>query len=211
MKVCAVSPWVAAEPGDILSFLGEATAELVVLPGVHRNTPSPQEVQRVIRPGVAVFVEYGGPKGRATPYLVTRRNGPSAMPPQIFGRSPTAKCMDDLVAAWPDRTFPIGSRTVTFAICGEINGFNPDGRVKHGRKLPFDILANPTHTVMGRWQHLGRKLSALSKGKVVIHVANNNRKNPEHSKTDVRIYINQVLQVAKVQRAGALKWCECEI
>lgn len=219
MKVCAVSPWLGPEdlPADseaktasacdILSFLGETTAELVVLPGVSQITPSPQEVQRHIRAGVAVFVEYG--EGKATPYLVTRALT-VAMPLQIFAQSPTAKCMDDLIAAWPDRTFSIGSRTVTFAICGEINGFNPDGGVKHGRELPFDILANPAHTVMGRWQHLGRKLSALSKDKVVIHVANNNRRR-QHLTTDVRIYLNETLQKATLQRTGTLKWCECEI
>jgi hypothetical protein len=208
MKVCAVSPWTTASASEILSFLGKTTAELVVLPGVCDNTPSPQKVQRVIRRGVAVFVEQGR-SAKATPYLVTRARV-VPMPHQIFGQSPTAKCMDDLVAAWPGRTFLIGSKTVTFAICGEINGFNPDGRVKHQRVLPFDILANPAHTVMGRWQYLGRKLSALSKGKVVIHVANNNR-NHEYLSTGVRIYINETLQEDKLQRAGKLKRCECEI
>jgi hypothetical protein len=117
--------------------------------------------------------------------------------------------MDKLVAAWSSRTFRIASRKVTFAICGEINAFNPDGHVKYGRDLPFDILVNPAHTLMGRWQHLGRKLSALSKAKVVIHVANNDR-NHEHLKTDVRIYVDGVPQDAS-QHAGNLKWCECEI
>jgi hypothetical protein len=121
--------------------------------------------------------------------------------------------MDQLVAVWKCRTFSIGSRKVTFAICGEINGFNLHGQVKHGRALPFDILANPVHRVMGRWQHLRRKLSALSKGKVVIHVANCDRKNPERIKTDVRIYMDGVLKEDKVQadRRLKLKWCECEI
>jgi hypothetical protein len=211
MKVCAVSPWETASTNDILDFLRETTAELVVLPGVSKskNTPSREVVQRVIRPGVAVFVQNGESKDNTTPYLVTCDRA-EPMPPQIFKQSPTAKCMDDLVAAWPDRTFPIGSRTVTFAICGEINGFNPNADVKHGRVLPFDILANPTHTVMGRWQHLGPKLSALSKGKMVVHVANNNR-NHERLSTDLRIYINGNLQEAKLQCAGRLKWCECEI
>src|SRR5260370_40625130 len=109
------------------------------------------------------------------------------MPHGIFSQSPKAKHMDELVVAWPDRTFPIGSRTVTFVICGEINGFNTNGHVKYGRVLPFDILANPAHTVMGRFQILGPKLSALSKGSVVIHVANNDS-NHDRLKTDVRIY-----------------------
>ena len=220
MNVCAVSAWESPSPqtssaSDILSFLREATAELVVLPGVSRsrNTPSPEEVKRVIRLGVAVFVEHRGPKGETTPYLVTCDGPPKPMPRQIFSKAPTAECMAALVEKWPSRTFRIGSRTVTFAICGEINGFNSDGHVKHGRVLPFDILANPAHTVMGRWQHLGPKLSALSKGRVVIHVANDNRKNPEPLKTDVRIYINENFQEAEVQadRRLKLKWCQCEI
>jgi hypothetical protein len=209
MKVCAVSPWTTASATDILSFLGGATAELVVLPGACLwNTPSPQEVQRVIGNEVAVFVEYGGSKGKAVPYLVTRAQVVS-MPLQIFSRSPTAKRMDELAAAWPGRTFSVGSRIVTFAICGEINGFNRDGQPKLGRNLPFDILANPAYTVMGRWQHLGRKLSALSKGKVVIHVANNNR-NHERLRTDVRLYVDEVLQERETQNAGKLKSFECE-
>ena len=216
MKVCAVSPWETAPARDILCFLGEATAELVVLPGVSRNTPSPQDVQRAIRRGVAVFVQSGRKKQRrklkgklgAIPYLVTR-NRVVRMPCQIFSEcTPTAKQMDELVKAWPKRTFSIGSRQVTFAICGEINGFTGD-HVKHRRVLPFDILANPTHTVMGRWQHLGPKLEALSKGKVAIHVANNDR-NHGHLTTDVRIYINETLQGGTVQR-GQLKCCECDI
>ena len=137
------------------------------------------------------------------------------MPPQVFHQSPTAESMEDLVKAWRGRTFPVGpSRKVTFAICGEINGFNPDGSAKNGREreLPFDILANPAHYIMGRWQHLGRKLSALSKGKVVIHVANNDR-NHKNLTTDVRIYIDGRFPDDKVRCSGTLnlKWCECEI
>lgn len=209
MKVCAVSPWADASKSDILAFLGEEAAELVVLPGVFKNTPSQHEVQRNIRPGVAVFVEYGGSKGKAIPYLVTC-DSIEPMPCGIFSQSPKARQMDDLVRAWPDRTFAIGPRKVTFAICGEINGFNLDGHAKGGRELPFDILANPVHTVMGRWHILGPKLSALSKARVVIHVANNNR-NHDGLKTDVRIYIDKTLQDAKVQRRKKLKWCECDI
>jgi len=209
MKVCAVSPWATASANEILSFLGGTTADLVVLPGVCPNTPSPLEVQRVIRRNVAVFVEHGGSKGKATPYLVTCE-GVRPMPRGVFSKSPNAKCMNKLLAAWPNRTFSIRSRTVTFAICGEINGFNRDGHAKHGLVLPFDILANPAHTVMGRWQILGPKLSALSKGRVVIHVANNNR-NHDGLKTDVRIYINGTLQDAKLQYGQKMKWCECKI
>jgi hypothetical protein len=209
MKVCAVSPWTTASATDILSFLREATAELVVLPGESTNTPSPEDVQQVIDCGVNVFVEWRGSEGAGTPYLVTY-DGAIPMAQQVFSQSPGPKDLDELVAAWPRRTFPVGSRRVTFAICGEINGFNLDGCAKYERVLPFDILANPTHTVMGRWNLLGRKLSVLSKEKVVIHVANNNR-NRESLSTDLRIYINETLQESKVQRAGKLKWCECEI
>lgn len=212
MKVCALSPWKTASANDILSFLGRSSADLVVLPGVSTNTPSPWDVTGIIRSGVSVFAEYGKTKEAAVPYFVTHGSEPAAMPRQLFAQSPSAKCLDALADIWRERTFPIGSRTVTFAICGEINAFNPDGSVKHGRQLPFDLLANPTHTVMGRWQHLGRKLSALSRNnKVVIHVANNNR-NHEGLTTDVRIYVNEHIQDAKsVHYAGNLKWCECEI
>jgi hypothetical protein len=209
MKVCAVSPWATASARDILSFLKGATAEIVVLPGVCLNTPSPQEVQRALARGVHVFVEHGGAKAKAIPYLVTC-DGAEPMPPGVFAQSPTAKLMEQLAAVWPCRTSCVGSREVTFAICGEINAFNPDGSTKHGQELKFDILANPAHTIMGRWQHLGPKLRALSNGRVVIHVANNNR-NHGHLTTDLRIYINEILQEDKLQNDGKLKWCECEL
>jgi len=209
MRICAVSPWKLALKEEILKFLAEAKADLVVLPGACRNTPSPKEVQQVIGRGIRVFVESGKKKGKATPYLVTSSEA-IRMPLQVFPppKSPTVRCMDKLVSAWLDRTFSFGTRTVTFTICGEINGFSPDGSVKHGRELPFDILANPVHTVMGRWQHLGRKLSELSKGKVVIHVANNDRNHKLN--TDVRIYVDGTLQKNK-NREGKLTWCECRI
>ena len=216
MKVCAVSPFERATSKDILSFLEMTQAELVVLPGVFKkNTPSPLKAQRRIRSSVAVLVEYGAAKGRSTPYLVTS-GGAKSMPHQIFGQSPTAKEIDKLVAAWEARTFLIGSRKVTFIICGEVNGFNPDGSTKHKRVLPsFDILANPTHSVMGRWQHLGRKLSTLSKGRAVIHVANNT-KNSENLRTDLRIYkdgvlVNEDVPKAKNKEHSNLKAFECEI
>jgi hypothetical protein len=208
MKICAVSPWTAASADEILGFLREAVADLVVLPGECENTPPLREGQGAIARGVSVFIQQGRSKAEATSYPVTRDRAHS-MPRQIFAKSPTSGDMDNLARAWPDRTFPIRSRKVTFAICGEINGFDPDGQAKHGRVLPFDILANPVHTVMGRWQHLGPKLEALSDGKVVIHVANNDR-NHSRLTTDVRIYVNRSLQVPTMQR-GKLKLCECEI
>ena len=133
------------------------------------------------------------------------------MPCQSFGKSPTSVDMARLSEAWPDRTFVVGSRKVTFVLCGEINGFDLDGRVKHDQ-LPFvpDILANPAHTIMGHWNHLGKKLSGLSSGgRVAIHATNNNH-NRDALTTDVRIYIDEKLQGA-TQFAGKLKWCECEL
>lgn len=109
-----------------------------------------------------------------------------------------------------ERTFPIGSRKVTFVICGEITGFNPDGTMKHRRRLQFDILANPVHTIMRRWYWLGPKLSALSKGRTVVHVANNPG-NHGNLRTDLRIYIDGKLQDRRVKHGEPLKWCECVI
>ena len=113
------------------------------------------------------------------------------------------------MTAWPDRTFSLGSRRVTFILCGEITGFNPNGTVKHSRSLPYDILANPAHTIMGHWNRLGKKLSQLSSGSIVLHTANNTR-NHHHLTTDVRIYKDHK-PVAERQAADTLTWCECEI
>lgn len=183
-----------------------------MLPGFSDNTPPVWEIQHALNPPAVVFVEEES-NGIRTPYIVTRDQA-VPMPAGIFAKSPpTAKQMDDLVKAWPDRTFPIGSRMVTFAICGEINGFDPDGSAKHRQVLPFDVLANPTHTVMGRWHILGPKLSALSKGKVVIHVANN-KKNSEKLTTDLRVYVNEVWvneHAPKAKEQPNLTSFECEI
>jgi len=225
MKLCAVSPFKSASREEILSFLQRTTADLVILPGFSKeNTPLPEEIREVIHRGVAVFVELGSPdcagKTKTTPYLVTRaRSVP--MPRGTYrgkGKAsrasgcawPTAKDMDKLVEACRERTFPIGSRKVTFVICGEITGFNPDGTMKHRRRLQFDILANPVHTIMRRWYWLGPKLSALSKGRTVVHVANNPG-NHGNLSTDLRIYIDGKLQDRRVKRGEPLKWCECVI
>ena len=174
MKLCAVSPFTNTSEAEIVAFLSDSTAALVLLPGRSRNTPSPEKVQSAIRSSVSVFVEGKGKKKEATPYLVTSRRIMS-MPRQIFCQRPTAQQLDDLVACLPSRTFAIGSRMVTFFICGELIAFNPDGSVKHGRQLPYDILANPSHTIMGHWNHLGKKLSSLSLRSAAIYTTNNDR------------------------------------
>ena len=88
-------------------------------------------------------------------------------------------------------------------MCGEINGFDLDGRLKHSRVETFDIIANPVHRIMGRWQHLGRKLAALSANSVVLHTANNER-NHHGITTDLRIYIDRELLNAPDNPAGSL-------
>lgn len=208
MKLCAVSPFTNASEAEILEFLANATAALVLLPGRSQNTPSPEKVQSAIRSGVSVFVEGKGKKKESTPYLVTSRKLIS-MPRQIFCQRPTARQIDDLVACLPSRTFAIGSRMVTFFICGELIAFNPDGSVKHGRQLIYDILANPSHTIMGHWNHLGKKLSSLSLRAAAIYATNNDR-NHSGIITDVRIYKHgKVLTNRTVH--GKIVFCECKI
>jgi hypothetical protein len=208
MKLCAISPFTNASEAEILAFLSNTTASLVLLPGRSQNTPSPEKVQGTIRHGVSVFVEYKSKKNKSTPYLVTNRKL-MAMPRQIFCQRPAVRQIDNLVACLPSRTFAIGSRMVTFFICGELIAFNPDGSVKHGRQLPYDILANPSHTIMGHWNHLGKKLSSLSLRTVTIYTTNNDR-NHSGITTDVRIYKNgKVLTNRTVH--GKIVCCECRI
>jgi hypothetical protein len=213
MRVFAVTPFENASRKEVLGFLDTLPQALIVLPGRSGNTPSPHQIQGVIRRGSTVFVEGPGSKSKTRArkkkrpaFLVTKQNV-TRMPSQIFSRSPTAKDMDRLAAILPQRTIRLGKRKVTFLICGEILAFNPDGSAKHGRKLEYDILANPAHTIMRRWNHLGRKLKRLSRRSVALHVANNDHN--RHQTTDVRIYKNRVLM--KRNSDIRVAWSECAI
>jgi hypothetical protein len=57
-------------------------------------------------------------KAKSVPYFVTHGEI-VRMPRQIFGANPSVQEMDQLVTAWPDRTFSLGSRRVTFVLCGQ--------------------------------------------------------------------------------------------
>lgn len=205
VKVCSVSPRSKATSREILDFLTQQTAALVLLPGASDNTPSPKSVQRVLQSGVSVFVEGATGKMMRRPSLVTSHSI-ETMPKQVFAQNPTAIEMDSLAAALPDRTFTIGGRTVTFIICGEIIGFNVDGTTKHNRVLHRgEIIANPAHWNMGRWHVLDRRFKQLSRRGAAVHAANNVLAT-EKSKTDVRIYRRGKL--AGLRRlTGNIAWC----
>lgn len=207
MLICAASPFESASQVEILNFIEHKDADLILLPGNSNNTPQPERIKKVIKSGVSVFIEQGK-KIISIPYLVTSRELIS-MPRQIFTHNPTAEQIDNLVNVLPKRTFRIGSRFISFFICGEIIAFNPDGSVKHGRKLKYDILANPSHTLMGHWNHLGKKLSTLSKSSMSIYATNNNR-NHDGVTTDVRIYKGGELLDNRVVD-GKIVYCESEI
>lgn len=207
MRLLAFSPMSTATSEEITSFIAAAQADLIVLPGYAANTPSPERLQAVLRPSVRVFIEAAGGKQQSTPMLVGRAVG-QAMPKQIIARDPVASQLDQLSAVFPKRTFSIRKRSVSFVLCGEITAFNPDGTVKGNRSLPFDVLVNPAHTLMGRWRVLGPKLAKLSQDSVVVHVANNKNSNRRVS-TDVRIYCNGK-NVTERQTNSFGAWCEFE-
>jgi hypothetical protein len=207
MRIFAVSPFEDASGKEILRFLATLPKALIVLPGHSGNSPSPRQIQHVIRRGSVVFVEGAARKANRPAFIVTKQNI-KKIPSQIFSRAPTAEEMDRLMAILPERTISVGKRKVTFFICGEILAFDPDGDTKHRRKLDYDILANPAHTVMGHWNHLGKKLNRLSRGSVALHVTNNDR-NRSAITTDVRIYKNGVQ--SKRHHEVSLAWSECEM
>ena len=193
-----------------MELLRSTRAELVILPGVSLNTPSPQHIQNVIHPAVTVFVEHAGEKGRAQPFFL-RHDTLVRLPRQLFPRSPKAKELETLESIWPSRKCNIGPREVAVLMCGELNGFDVRGMPKYGRQLPYDILVNPTHSIMGRWNHLDKKFKALSrKKKVVIHTANNDRNHPNLS-TDVRIYVDGVRSCNKTMSGPTIAVCECDV
>jgi hypothetical protein len=208
MNICAISPHTKTPKSRILQLLHEVKTDLVLLPGFSSNMPTPAEVQSVIDSQKAAFVETLGKESEATPCFVTSQ-AVRPMPQQIFGRKPTAKHIDALIRILPDRTFSVAARSVTFLICGELLAFNPDGSIKHGRKLSLDILANPAHTLMGHWNYLDRKLKSLSNGSVAMYATNNDR-NHDRITTDVRIYRNCKL-VPERNTLDGLSWSQCEI
>jgi len=207
MKIYAISPLISAKKIEILQFVGNCDHGLVILPGNAMNHPCYKEIKRILKPGVFAFVETGLGKGDSIPWLVSSTKE-IQMPNQIFATSPKATDLDCLQKVWPDRTHQIYNRRVSFAICGEIDGFAKDGSVKSKRQLPYDILANPTHTTRGRWNHLGPKLSNLSLGTVVIHVANNDY-NHHNVTTNVRIYMDG--EILPRYNKGKIGWSACKI
>lgn len=206
MRIIIVSPYFSASKREILNFLSARRADLFVLPGACHNSPTPSEVQKVINAGSSVFVEGSGIKAQALPYLVTRKKA-SSMPRQVFTNAPSASEMDELLRVFPSRTFSFGAHNVSFILCGEIMAFNPDGTLKHGRHLTFDVMINPAHTMMGRWRHLGPKLSAISRKALAVHVANNQH-NHDRVTTHLRVYRSSKLLDNRVT-TGNLVWSEC--
>ncbi|MBA3351426.1 MAG: hypothetical protein H0U23_03205 [Blastocatellia bacterium] len=210
MKICAVSPFEDASREEILDFIAERQDDLVLLPGCNwyspSATPALEDIQRVIRPNVSVFVEVPGE--RAIPYVVTKANI-TPMPPQVFKQGPDKKEFEEFLRVLPKRLLAIGSKEVVFVVCGEIDAFRPDGTLKFPGHFPdYDVLANPTHTLRGHWNYLGAKLEKLSTRGMTLHVTNNS-KNRSGITTNVRIYKNGVRQPGPNER-GKMAWCESD-
>ncbi len=197
MKICALSPFTSATKNEILDFLKTVEVDLIVLPGYSLYepscTPSPRDVQNVINNNVTVFMEESVNKENIP--LVVKKNEIYQMPLQryIKNYAPVREVnyLRDILVC---RTTKIGTRKVTFILCGEINLFHPDGSLKHCKKLPsrfaFDILVNPAHSLFNkRSGNLDKKLASLSKKSIVIHVANND-KNEHNTEKDIRICKN---------------------
>ncbi|GAU08262.1 hypothetical protein [Desulfoplanes formicivorans] len=207
MKICAISPFELASKHEIIAFIKKINHDLVILPGNSSNHPTIKEIQKNINSITKVFVEIGNGKLASTPCLVSKMNV-IKMPSQLFAQNPTSHDVDNLVSIWSKRTIKVNGKQISFAICGEIDAFHKDGYVKYNQNLPFEILINPTHTIRGRWNHLGPKLSNLSKGTVVVHVANNDR-NHHCLSTNVRIYEDS--QLCPQYQSVNLSWAECKI
>jgi hypothetical protein len=207
MKVCAISPFSIATTQEILNFISTLNHELIILPGGAQNHPSINQIQNNINSLSTVFVETGHKKLSTRPWIVSC-NQTTKMPVQLFAQTPRAIDLDSLQKIWAQRNHTIASKKISFAICGEVDAFTVRGTVKFNRSLPFSVLINPTHTIRGRWNHLGRKLSNLSLKKVVVHTANNN-KNHHKLSTNLRIYKNG--NIRPVHQSGNLSWSECKI
>lgn len=205
-EIIAISPFASATKKEILHFLAMHPKALIVLPGNGGNTPSPRQIQRSMHRGSIVFAE-GKERKNGRPAFIIAKGEISRMPSQIFAKKPTASHIDLLAAILPSRTIRVGKRKATFFICGELIAFNPDGSVKHNRKLEHDIVINPAHTLMGHWNHLRKKLERLSRGSIAVYVTNNTE--GHHLTSDVRIYKNGTL--VKRNCGKNIAWSECPI
>lgn len=207
MKICAISPFAFTSPKEILQFIKNSEHDFIILPANASNHPTHKAIAKVLKDGVFVFVETETANGKLIPRLISSDQH-IKMPSQVFTRSPAETDIKKLQTIWHKRTYKISNRDISFAMCGEIDAFKKDGAVKDEFSLPYDILVNPTHTIRGRWNHLGIKLKTLSIGKVVIYVANNNKNNSKLI-TDIRIYVDGV--VMNKHTSGTIGWSVCEI
>lgn len=195
MNLCIVSPFAVANRYQIINFIKSCDADLIIFPGFNANNTLPViEVQNALQNHSKIFMEFPEKGLKAikmdvTPSIVSKKDI-LKMPKQIFSQNPQKSEIYTLLNIWDDRTLNLGNCKLTFIICGEINGFNPDGRLKFDREHIHNIIVNPCHTLMGHWNYLGQKLSHLSKNSLAIYVTNNNKNNHGIS-TDLRIYKNE--------------------
>lgn len=223
MKICAISPHCdysekyddycldKSVKNELISFISDLGHDLIVLPGYLIGYPSVEEILKVIRPGVIVFVEIGSikyRKMRSIPKLICK-DYEIEMPGQKFYINPSKNDTVILEEIWCQRTAVIDNKNVSFAICGEVDSFSKNGMGKFNLNVDCDVLINPTHTVRGRWNHIGEKFSNLSKRfGVFVHVANNTCRYLDIT-TGLRIYVNG--DIVERHYFGNLAWSECEV
>gem|GEM_PF-1616481 len=212
---------------EILKFLQGRSDDLILLPGARNDFSEPKEIQKILQPGVHIFIENGLKKfinfpqkstgimrnEWAIPYVITDRTI-RQLPKQVFSNHPKPRDIDEWINILPDRIFSIANKNIIFILCGELIAFNPDGTLKHRKRLPqlqkIDIIANPAHSVMGHWNWLGDKFVSLSKGRICLYTANNNKNNSTIT-TDVRIYRDgNLLPLENRMHQNGLTWIEID-
>jgi len=214
MNLCIVSPFTVANVDQIINFIKGCGADLIIFPGFNASNALPvREVQNALQTHSKIFMEVPEEglkaiKMEVTPSIISKKDI-LKMPKQIFAQKPTKSEIHALLNIWDNRTLNLGNRKLTFIICGEINGFNPDGHLKFDKEHIHDIIVNPCHTIMGHWNYLGPKLSNLSENSLTIHVTNNNKNNKNIS-TDLRIYENGQ-KVDKKKFTSNISWAYLDI
>lgn len=208
LRITAVSPFLCANPHVIVEQISNVNSGLIVLPGWRNNGPSLLDLQQVLRPNVSLFAEVGLSIRQRKAYLITSL-AVKELPVQTFIQRPSLSELSNLSARLPERIIELGGFQVAFFLCGEIHAFDVNGMPRVEINHPFDVLINPAHFIMGRWHILGKKLEALSRAKVVVHVANNDRNNHRLS-TDVRIYAGGE-QVGERNTNIDMAWKEFEV
>ena|GEM_PF-3532307 len=189
-------------------------SNLLVLPGYIPGTREGKKeiIQKIVdETKISILAELSGtPKKESNTYYFSPAANPEGPFIQQFESSKTAnKKLVELVEKLLDefeqtRVVETNSKKIGILLCGENNilqnshktntGPKPRGTDKSWPFSAYDILVNPSHTIMGQWNLLHERFSYFSKGqKTLLYCTNNTNKSAW--KSSLCTYQNSLLVV----------------